>query len=96
MKFSIFDSGKSAKSGVECTAEIFDQRTSCPSITATQNGIVQALKDGDEESYKKLKCTFPAVTWQAYFPDGERKAFKAVPSGLFMLDFDHVGDKMKD
>ena len=95
MKFSIFDNGKSAKSGVECTAEIFDQRTSCPSITATQNGIVQALKDGDEESYKKLKCTLPAVTWQAYFPDGERKAFKAVPSGLFMLDFDHVDDKLQ-
>lgn len=96
MKFSIFNNGRSAKSGRECTAELFDTMTSSSTIIETQNSIIKALDNGDEESYKKLKCFLPAVTWQAYFADGERKAAKAVPSGLFMLDFDHVGEKMED
>ena len=96
MKFSIFNNGKAAKSGVECTAEVFSRRTSCQSICDTQKAIIQALKEGDTESYRKLKTYLPAVTWQAFFPDGERKAEKAVPSGLFMLDFDHVDEKMEE
>ena len=53
---------------------------------------IARVEDHDERS--KLKEKLPVITWQAYF-EGQRKAHLAHPSGLFMLDIDHVDNPGK-
>ena len=49
-----------------------------------------------------LKRQLPAFCWHAWFDEGKRKNYAAHPSGLIMLDLDHVGaprelfESMKD
>ena len=38
----------------------------------------------------RLKRGLPAFCWHAWFDDGKRKNYAAHPSGLIMLDLDHV------
>jgi hypothetical protein len=38
----------------------------------------------------KLKRGLPAFCWHAWFDEGKRKNYAAHPSGLIMLDLDHV------
>ena len=84
MRFSFFESVKGKLKGVLCTWERF-----CDAIDSAKVAqIAKAVAAGKSE----LKSSLPAVTWQAYFPDGERKSDKAVPSGLFMLDIDHMDE----
>ena len=84
MKFSFFESVKGKLKGVLCTWERF-----CDAIDSAKVAqIAKAVAAGKSEQ----KSSLPAVTWQAYFPDGERKSDKAEPSGLFMLDVDHMDE----
>ena len=84
MKFSLFESVKGKVKGVLCTWERF-----CDTIDSNMVAqIAKAVAAGRGE----LKSSLPAVTWQSFFPDGERKSDKAVPSGLFMLDIDHMDE----
>lgn len=53
---------------------------------------IAATEDKDERG--ELKKKLPAITWQASFPK-RRLAKEAIPSGLFMLDIDHVKDPWK-
>ena len=84
MKFSFFESVKGKVKGVLCTWERFCNAIDSPKVAQ----IAKAVAAGKSE----LKSLLPAVTWQAFFPDGERKSDKAVPSGLFMLDIDHMDE----
>ena len=52
----------------------------------------EALARGDKEAYNQAKRQLPFVTWQASFRDHQRSNANAIPSGLFMLDVDHIGD----
>ena len=88
MKFSYFTSVKSA-SGIECTPEVLLSATHDPNLMSTCSAIAYCT-DADQRG--KLKKRLPIVTWQAYFPNGSRKNAEAVPSGLFMLDIDHVDE----
>lgn len=85
MKFSIFESVKSAR-GAVCTYEKFLELTH-------DAGLLEILKqiasEHDDERRGEMKKRLPIVTWQAYFA-GKRVAKEAAPSGLFMLDLDHV------
>lgn len=87
MKFSIFESAK-AQRGVECTYEKFLEVTNSPKLSELC-GKIAAEEDDDKRG--ELKKGLPVITWQAYFP-GRRVAKEAEPSGLFMLDIDHVED----
>lgn len=85
MKFSIFDSAK-AQQGRECTYEEY--------LTFADGDRVRRLcaAISHEEDYNKranLKKQLPVITWQAFF-EGRRLNAEAQPSGLFMLDIDHV------
>ena len=84
MKFCFFESVKGKVKGVLCTWERFCNAIDSPKVAQ----IAKAVAAGKSE----LKSSLPAVTWQAFFPDGERKSDKAVPSGLFMLDIDHMDE----
>lgn len=85
MKFSLFNSAKAQK-GCECTYEKYLK-------VANDDSLLRLCKDiaaeTDDEKRAELKKRLPAVTWQAYFPN-RRVAKEALPSGLFMLDIDHV------
>lgn len=85
MKFSYFASPKASK-GVECTYEQYLCAANDPKLLQLCNEIA---KEEDNDKRGELKKRLPVVTWQAYFP-GKRLAKEAIPSGLFMLDIDHV------
>lgn len=85
MRFTYFKSAR-AQHGQLCTYELFEEVTNSLQMLATCQAIADA-KDDDERS--ELKKSLPVVTWQAEF-EGKRLASEAKPSGLFMLDIDHV------
>lgn len=91
MKFSYFSSVKS-NSGIECTHDILLSATAATTTAVLANSILRCT-DANERGL--LKKRLPIVTWQAYFPNGRRKNDEAVPSGLFMLDIDHVDEPNK-
>lgn len=85
MKFTIFRTAKASK-GELCTYERYLELSNTPELLRLCNDIA-AENDADKRG--ELKKKLPAVTWQAYFA-GKRLAKEAEPSGLFMLDIDHV------
>jgi hypothetical protein len=84
-KFSIFRNAR-AQEGEECTREKYLEVANSDSLLHLCNKIARCK---DKEERDQLKKQLPVVTWQAYF-NGARKAKEAQPSGLFMLDIDHV------
>lgn len=85
MKFSYFASPKASK-GVECTYDQYLYAANDPKLLELCNEIA---KEEDKDKRGELKKRLPVITWQAFFP-GRRIASEALPSGLFMLDIDHV------
>ena len=90
MKFSYFASPKASK-GVECTYEQYLQAANDPQLLRLCNDIAN---ETDKDKRSELKKRLPVITWQAFFP-GRRVASEAQPSGLFMLDIDHVDNPSK-
>lgn len=84
MKFSLFRS-VSAKAE-PCTYELFLELTESQQMIDVCNAIADAK---DDKVRSQLKRSLPLVTWQASFKE-RRKNTEAVPSGLFMLDIDHI------
>ena len=85
MKFSIFKSAK-AQRGEECTRERYLEVANSEELLKLCNAIAA---EGDADRRGELKKGLPVITWQAFFA-GRRVAKEAEPSGLFMLDIDHV------
>lgn len=85
MKFSIFKSAKAQK-GELCTRQKY-VHIACSQWLLHLCNDISAEKD--DEKRAELKKGLPVITWQAYF-EGRRVAQEAKPSGLFMLDIDHV------
>lgn len=85
MKFSIFKNAMKPK-GELCTYERYLEMSNSPELLRLCNDIA-AEQDADVRG--ELKKRLPVITWQAYFA-GKRLAKEAEPSGLFMLDIDHV------
>lgn len=83
----MFRSAGSAQA-LDCTYESYLQMATSAELLELCRRIRQA--EGHEER-SALKRRLPVVTWQAAF-DGRRLASQAKPSGLFMLDIDHVDD----
>jgi hypothetical protein len=84
-KFSLFKHAYSQK-GELCTRERYLEVANTPELLQLCKDIAACE---DDEKRGELKKRLPAITWQAYF-EGNRKAKEAQPSGLFMLDIDHV------
>lgn len=85
MRFSIFKSPK-AQTGELCTRQLYVDTANAQWLLRLCNDIAA---ETDNEKRGELKKKLPVVTWQAYF-DGRRVNKEAQPSGLFMLDIDHV------
>ena len=91
MKFDIFNHVSSR--GVECpdSSTLLNTMDS-DKVRRTIASIREAVKKGNDKQVGELKKMLPAVTWQAHFADGVRNNDHAEPSGLYMLDIDHVDD----
>lgn len=75
------------------TWKIFNQLLDEHWIAATIKEVRQT-EDKDERGRRKKKL--PAVTWQSHFVDGSKRSNSlAEPSGLFMLDIDHIENPLK-
>lgn len=85
MKFSIFKSPKAQK-GELCTYQLYIDTAHAQWLLRLCNDIAA---EPDAEKRGELKKKLPVITWQAHFP-GRRVNAEAEPSGLFMLDIDHV------
>ena len=85
MRFSIFKNAKAQK-GQECTYERYLEVANSAELLRLCNDIA-AEENADKRG--ELKKGLPVVTWQAFFPN-RRVSKEAEPSGLFMLDIDHV------
>lgn len=85
MKFSIFKSPKAQK-GELCTRQLYLDTANAQWLLRLCNDIA-AETDADKRG--ELKKKLPVITWQALF-EGRRLNKEAQPSGLFMLDIDHV------
>ena len=90
MIFSLFRSPKAQK-GEICTYERYLQISNDPQLLQLCN-LIAAEEDPDKRG--ELKKKLPVITWQASF-EGKRLAKQAKPSGLFMLDIDHVEEPGK-
>lgn len=85
MKFSVFKSAK-AQLGEQCTHDLYLEMSTAKWLMELCNKIADT---DDKDRRSELKKQLPVITWQAWFP-GRRLIKEAQPSGLFMLDVDHV------
>lgn len=89
MIFSCFRN-VSSKEGRLCDVSEFWNMTEMKHVNEVCKSIAEKVaRGGDKEQVQMLKKTLPVITWQASF-NGSRTNANAVPSGLFMLDIDHV------
>ena len=91
MKFDCFDR-LTESVGCPCPSDRLAFYMDDPKVARLQAKCDQALAAGDKEAYSAAKRRLPFVTWQASFRDHQRSNANAIPSGLFMLDVDHIGD----
>lgn len=85
MRFTVFPTVRSPR-GEECTYQLF---TDLQNAEWIKKLCAQIAAEKDVNRRGDLKKKLPVVTWQALF-NGRRIAREAVPSGLFMLDIDHI------
>lgn len=91
MKFDIFTHVSSRGTLCSDSAHLLNVMDS-DKVRSTIASIREAVKKGNDKQVAELKKMLPAVTWQAHFADGVRNNDHAEPSGLYMLDIDHVDD----
>ena len=85
MKFSIFQS-VNASQGSICTSELFWSKADDKDLAEL---CAEIAKEENPHKRGEMKKKLPIITWQAYF-EGKRLIKNAEPSGLFMLDIDHM------
>ena len=78
-------------------ATVVDKDTFKKIITDTRVKAIcnQIASTADTDTISRLKRGLPAFCWHAWFDDGKRKNYTAHPSGLIMIDIDHVDDPRK-
>ena len=89
MTFDIFNR-KNENTGRECTREVFVNVCDGDHANRMWQACKEAVAKGDMETYAKKKAELPLVTFNASFVDHKRANANAIPSGLFMLDVDHI------
>lgn len=83
----------SVSTAVPCSLEKFNEMLDSERV---KNLCARIAQTTDDEQRSRLKRQLPAFCWHASrFENDQRKAAGAVPSGLAMLDVDHVDDPHK-
>lgn len=78
-----------------CTPEAFFSLVERRDVAATCAAIraLNPQEEGFEEKKQELKKRLPVILPHAYaFTEGKRKSEQAIPSGLVMLDIDHIAN----
>ena len=55
----------------------------------------RCLAEDNIEGYRKAKSLLPAIMWCGYSPDFSRKADSLLPTGLYMVDIDHMTENVE-
>lgn len=80
----------SVSTAVPCSLEKFNEMLDSERV---KNICARIAQTNDDEQRSRLKRQLPAFCWHASrFENDQRKAAGAIPSGLAMLDVDHVDD----
>ena len=80
----------SVSTAVPCSLEKFNEMLDSERV---KNICARITQTNDDEQRSRLKRQLPAFCWHASrFENDQRKAAGAIPSGLAMLDVDHVDD----
>lgn len=95
MHIDIFNNAHSTRAK-QCTSALFWEAVNTPSTKRTIEDIREKLAQGDKEAAAKLKRSLPAVSWQGHSLNGRRGNDFTEPSGLYMLDIDHIAPKADD
>lgn len=90
MNFSLFNNAKSPKARI-CTRDAFMELAGQQWLKDLCNAIAN---EQDDDKRAEMKKRLPVITWQAWFDD-RRVSAKAHPSGLYMLDIDHVDSPIR-
>lgn len=74
------------------TRELFHQIIDSERVRDICGRLAEAA---DTEEFRKLKSQLPAFCFHGWFDQGKRKNYCAHPSGLIMLDLDHLENPSK-
>lgn len=74
------------------TEEIFHQIIDSEKVRDICGRLAETA---DTEEFRKLKSQLPAFCFHGWFDQGKRKNYCAHPSGLIMLDLDHLENPLK-
>lgn len=72
-----------------CTREAFASILDDPRVAHLNE---QAHQERDADRRGQIKRQLPAFCFHAHFTDGRHHAASAVPSGLFLIDLDHIAE----
>ncbi|MCQ2050560.1 MAG: hypothetical protein MJZ22_06130, partial [Candidatus Saccharibacteria bacterium] len=84
-----------------CTKALFLEKIKSKIVEDTTDMIARLYKIKDENPSRKewadkniaqAKRSLPVITPMAYFKDNKRKVDNAIPSGLNMIDVDHISN----
>lgn len=89
MKFDFFDR-VNCMVGRECSHEIFINSAHDPKFKAVAKRIAYIVNSGEKQRAKKNGV--PIITWQASYAGHRRTNDRAIPSGLYIVDFDHTNE----
>ena len=78
---------------MECTPELLKTTTESKALLETARAIARTK---DDKRRGEMKRRLPIVTWQAHTTTGRRQNGDMEPSGLFMLDIDHMEENPKE
>lgn len=91
MKFTFYQNVK-ARNAYLLTREMYEKWIDSDFVKGL---CARTVSERDDKVRSQLKAELPVITWQSMFA-GARKSAEAIPSGLFMLDIDHVEALMGD
>lgn len=82
------------------TKELFDKVLDSPIVAETCRKIAdqmlgtaspdESIRELAQKKVTELKSQLPAFCWHATYANGKRKNYDAQPSGLAMMDYDHI------
>ena len=89
MKINIFANAHSTQAN-ECTSSLFWEAVNQPSTKSIIEAVREQLAQGNKDAAATLKRSLPAISWQGHSLNGRRGNQFTEPSGLYMLDIDHI------
>ena len=88
MIFDIYENPRSGKKQV-CTKDVFLNAISSDRL---KQQVAEIRATEDKDTKQRLKAQLPCVSWACHCPNSNHRQSDAQPSGLYMVDIDHIKD----